>query len=1437
MERHKPGPGPGISSRHLGNLSPGAYQDWDIALQPSVEQPSHHSGRSSDSGSSLDSRSKRSIDGGNNSQRGRGVRGAGRGGSSSGRGERKHSSSSGSSSGQHRSGSLVARGSGPPPIQRASDAGRVDSSITPGRAQSPFNPNGNHPHMMQQPSTGSWVQVNNYAQEYRIQIQRLSKGCSIKQIYESLYRYGNISRIKLPSPDSAIVELQLPLYNQLPQRLKIGHEWKELPPSVRKVPSPVNLTKRYHACSTLLFDSIEFGVKDAENSMIAMHTVWARKRIRLTLNLERKELDIQFPLAISSGPCQCRFRLPIALLKHIYKDLNCPPDQSAIIIPFDSPPQYFVQKKEPKDLVDGSDHGSCFSTTERVWSGWNTWYRETEVVGEQLKNTLHEKPLMDHKDVAIIDLGRWTTYRLLIEDTVFNSPQFLEFVDALTDYGIGIEDHANYLVKDRLVPPIWKLLQEEITGTHPSLFEPGPSSSHFESLLAGKAHLSFPVRYQLEACLSNGFLKEHNITVEFLDKLEAMDPKRAVHLLERVVDTQHVYYDPMEIFKIRTKTSLNEKVPTYCIMQRSAIITPTMIHVASPVMETSNRITRRYAADADRFLRVKFSDERTEGVLRSLPYKRADAAFNRIRRALKNGIVVAGRYYEFLAFGNSQFREHGAYFYAPPYSMSADDIRRSLGNFDHIKTVAKFGARLGQCFSTTRAMRVKVTVVKILDIERNGYNFTDGVGKLSLFLAQMAAQELGLSNAFDDPPSLYQFRLGGCKGVLALDPNITGSEVHIRPSQFKFEADYTGLEIIRSSALATPYFNRQIIVVLSDLGVPDHVFIRKQRDMVNDYERAMTDEDTAISKLRKHIDMNQTTLTMAGMVLDGFMKSRDPFVMSLLRLWRASTIKNLKEKARIAIDNGAFVLGCVDETGKLKGHVNESQFKTYATQEEKLATLPEIFLRIDDTASSSKRGHYVVIEGLCILARNPSLHPGDLRVVRAVNVPALHHLKNVVVLPQTGDRDLASMCSGGDLDGDDYMVLWDQDLLETLNDINVPPMDFTPLKALEKEGPIGVSDISEFFVTYMQNESLGQIAHAHLAQADSQPDGVNSQICLELAELHSRAVDYPKSGVAAQMNPNLRPRKWPHFMEKKHVSAQQTYRSTKVLGKLYDQVQLIDFKPVWDSPFDTRVLEAYKLIDNATLDKAADIKQDYDEALKRLMAKHGIRTEFEAWSVFVLAHNQESRDYKFAEEFGRTIGALKAQYKDACREASGALHAADWARIGPFVAAMYTVTAKEMEAALADGRAKDHEHMPLMSFPWLFPGELGKLATGSTSSDVETLNHLPLPTHHRRKLPTRPTEMGDVGEVETEEGLVHFGELLKLDFSTQAEAQQSREEKKEDEHVTKGVHEQGENVSKTSAKDARPVGSESDDREEGDLQVKLEKKKKPSVLEKLAYYE
>ena len=786
---------------------------------------------------------------------------------------------------------------------------------------------------------------------------------------------------------------------------------------------------------------------------------------------------------------------------------------------------------------------------------------------------------------------------------------------------------------------------------------------------------------------------------------------------------------------------------------------------------------------------IFYITNRNQGRINSTETNTNNEIFTRIKRVMTNGITIGDRHFEFLAFGNSQFREHGAYFFAPLPHLSAEGIRRWMGSFREIKVVAKHAARLGQCFSTTRAIHgTKVNLVETTDIHRNGYCFTDGVGKISRFLAQLAASELGVTSQSGEPPSVFQFRMGGCKGVLAVWPDAKMREIHIRPSQYKFPASHEGLEIIRWSQFTTASLNRQLILVLSALGVPDDVFVVKLKEQLSNLEQAMIDEKMALGLLQRQIDPNQMTLTLASMVLAGFQKAKEPFMVSLLQLWRAWSIKYLKEKAKILIEEGAFLLGCVDESGTLKGHFNGVKTPSpEAPIEERINALPEIFVQL----SKGPDGRPKVIKGPIVLGRNPSLHPGDLRVVLGVDVPALHHLIDVVVMPQTGDRDISSMCSGGDLDGDDYLVMWDKDLLP--HEWNHEAMDYTPPQPIELDRDVTTNDITSFFVMYMKNDTLPRIANNHQALADYMEEGVKDQKCkhalrdrlhatnnftgLRLAALHSLAVDYVKTGQPARMPSELRCRKWPHFMEKDHKPKEQIYVSKKVLGQLYDQVERVDFVPAFDYPFDPRILNAYRL-EAKTIEDAAKLKRQYDAAMRRIMAQHDIATEFEVWATFVLHHANQSKDYKFHEEMGEISGALKDRFRTACYEKAGSK---DFEVMGPFVAAMYHVTQEEMAQAVEECnqtkmvggqerrvRKMTTKTMPLMSFPWLFHGILGKIAngellqgTGTTVDATAVIQGEPKKTPPKRnRTGLGITDADDT--LLTAEGVIHRGEALEL---------------------------------------------------------------------------
>ena len=88
----------------------------------------------------------------------------------------------------------------------------------------------------------------------------------------------------------------------------------------------------------------------------------------------------------------------------------------------------------------------------------------------------------------------------------------------------------------------------------------------------------------------------------------------AQDLLEYVANQGKRVYDVMSLFdlKLTEGTALRARIPHYCEYIRAATITPTAVYFQTPVPETSNRVIRKYALHADRFLRVRFTEEKEE---------------------------------------------------------------------------------------------------------------------------------------------------------------------------------------------------------------------------------------------------------------------------------------------------------------------------------------------------------------------------------------------------------------------------------------------------------------------------------------------------------------------------------------------------------------------------------------------------------------------------------------------------------------------------------------------------------------------------------------------------------------------------------------------------------------------------------------------------------
>lgn len=67
-----------------------------------------------------------------------------------------------------------------------------------------------------------------------------------------------------------------------------------------------------------------------------------------------------------------------------------------------------------------------------------------------------------------------------------------------------------------------------------------------------------------------------------------------------------------------------------------------------------------------------------------------------------------------------------------------------------------------------------------------------------------------------------------------------------------------------------------------------------------------------------------------------------------------------------------------------------------------------------------------------------------------------------------------------------------------------------------------VDHLTEHFISFVQNDNLGQISTWLLAHADLK--GADCAECEELAHLHSMAVDFPKTGQPAKLSPEDRKR-------------------------------------------------------------------------------------------------------------------------------------------------------------------------------------------------------------------------------------------------------------------------------------------------------------------------
>lgn len=103
-------------------------------------------------------------------------------------------------------------------------------------------------------------------------------------------------------------------------------------------------------------------------------------------------------------------------------------------------------------------------------------------------------------------------------------------------------------------------------------------------------------------------------------------------------------------------------VPEKCRMIRRVTLTPSRTLLWPPDIMFSNRVLRNF--DSDYALRVSFRDDNNSRLSFVAAYAKDEIFELSVRRPMTRGIQIGFRSYEFLAWSNSQIRDHGIWMYA-----------------------------------------------------------------------------------------------------------------------------------------------------------------------------------------------------------------------------------------------------------------------------------------------------------------------------------------------------------------------------------------------------------------------------------------------------------------------------------------------------------------------------------------------------------------------------------------------------------------------------------------------------------------------------------------------------------------------------------------------------------------------------------------------------
>ncbi|KAJ6464452.1 RdRP-domain-containing protein [Mycena sanguinolenta] len=505
----------------------------------------------------------------------------------------------------------------------------------------------------------------------------------------------------------------------------------------------------------------------------------------------------------------------------------------------------------------------------------------------------------------------------------------------------------------------------------------------------------------------------------------------------------------------------------------------------------------RLVGDSKRFLTVSFTVNSNGHQIRSW-----------LQRAIDSGIHLGEvDKYAYLGFTENNLKAGHLLFFREGPDFTVETLKQRFGDLKAVYDeygYGKYAARLGLSFSSTIATEEidPADTVELPDLlARDGSLTSDGSGLICDSYCSKICAQIGVS----PDTAVLQIRQGGKKGTLvrcpdALFDQLCGSsnkKIAYRRSMIKYAGGPQTLEVQGvSRPPKSGRLNKQFIILLLTRGIPLSVFEELLQIQLEEINKITLDREKALDCVRGELDAESGAFNqdLYEMLLAGHDMS-EPYLATLLRRFQNTCWMTLREKLHIPVKDSGNMFGVVDQCSVLQEG--------------------EVYINL--------RGPHV---GPVAVLRNPAYDPAGIRVLEAVNKPELKHLTNCIVFSASGAHSETDRMGGGDLDGDQYYVIFNPLLIPAAH----PPPIILPKQTRSSYRTITIAgqtqtlssptrrtrdmhaDAIETFIDMRCNFLVGEMSKAWMKLVGSTPNLAHHPGCQALIPLIEEALDAVKQG-------------------------------------------------------------------------------------------------------------------------------------------------------------------------------------------------------------------------------------------------------------------------------------------------------------------------------------